>query len=458
MTATWYNKGDSAFGPARLRPFYAICQGIFTMGKMKQLTLATLLAIIALSAPGIAGAGQSNQFIGSGDSTPDSEYFRYDSMGITALKHLVANANGEDSLPSFSRTPVSQSQDAGCNDADSSQSSRPPRWTISAESIILDRVGGANRTLVERVPGIVSFSSVPTTPGTQALNSNDFQQGFSAGPRIGLIYHGDSGFDLELSYFQVDGWSTTGAIGPDNPPDWLVMRAPGSFFQTQDFTYQAMEWDYATELYNAEFNVRWNLSNRVTMLAGFRWLQLTENLQGTLAPVDRIQPLWKLNQNNNLFDVAQIENLPGVPVTGGFPPFWNTSTTNNLYGLQIGADGKIFERGRFSIGGLIKVGGYCNNAEESTGVSIFKVVRPSHASTNHAAFVGEAGLQCKYQVIKGLALKVGYEALWLEGVALAPGQIQETYTTSPATVTALGVNSDSGVFFHGPTAGLEYSF
>ena len=160
----------------------------------------------------------------------------------------------------------------------------------------------------------------------------------------------------------------------------------------------------------------------------------------------------------NLFDVARIENLPGIPATAAFPPFWNTSTTNNLYGLQIGADGKLFERGRFSIDGLIKVGGYWNHASESTGVSIEKVVYPSGASTDHAAFVGEAGLQCKYQVTRGLALKLGYEALWLYGVALAPGQIQETYETAPATVTALGVNSDSGVLFHGATAGLEFSF
>jgi hypothetical protein len=322
----------------------------------------------------------------------------------------------------------------------------------------LDRVGGASRTLVERVPGTVSFAKVPNTPGIQALNSNDLNQGFSPGLRLGLIRHGDSSFDLELSYFQVNGWNSSTAVGPDNPPSWLVMRAPGSFYQTQDFTYQAMQWDYATELYNAEANVRWNLSSRVTVLAGFRWLQLHDNLQGTIPPPDRIEPLWKMNQNNNLLDVARIENQPGKPATGEFPPFWNASTTNNLYGLQIGVDGKILECGDFSISGLVKVGGYYNQAAESTGVSIFKVVRPSDASTNHAAFVGETGLQCKYQVTKGLALKVGYEALWLAGVALAPGQIQETYTTSPDIVSALGVNSSSSVFFHGATAGLEYSF
>jgi len=368
------------------------------------------------------------------------------------------STDSRDLPPPLSQVPVDRPGDADRHDAGSPKSYSPLRWTVSAETIILDRVGGASRTLVERVPGTVSFSNVPTTPGTQALNSNDLNQGFSPGLRLGLIRHGDSSFDLELSYFQVNGWSSVSAVGPDNPPNWLVMKAPGSFYQTQDFTYQAMQWDYATELYNAEANLRWNLSSRVTILAGFRWLQLHENLQGTIPPPDRIEPLWKINQNNNLLDVARIENQPGVPATGEFPPFWNASTTNNLYGLQIGVDGKILECGRFSINGLVKVGGYYNHAAESTGVSIFKVVRPSDASTNHAAFVGEIGLQCKYRVTKGLALKVGYAALWLAGVALAPGQIQETYTTSPDIVSALGVNSSSSVLFHGATAGLEYSF
>ncbi len=341
-------------------------------------------------------------------------------LSITASAADQKNSTGqaaasEDSPPSFSQAPVDQSQGA------------PPRWTVSAGALILYRIGSVNRTLVERVPGTVPLPNLATTPGTEALNSSNFRQGFSPGGRIGVMRHGDSGYDLEASYFQTAGWSSAKSIGPDNPPDWLVMKAPGGFLQTQDHSYQAMAWDYDTKLFNAELNLRWNLSSRLTLLAGCRWVQLSENLQGSLDPLL------------------------------GFKPFWNTSTMNNLYGLQIGADGKIWERGRFSISGLIKAGAYLNHAQESTGVSIFKVLRPSSTTANRAAFVGEIGLQCKYQVTKGLGLKVGYEALWLEGVALAPKQIQETYLTPPDTVNALGVRS-SGVFFHGATASLAYSF
>ncbi len=307
-----------------------------------------------------------------------------------------------------------------------------PRWTVSVEAIVLERMGGVNRTLVERVPFSVPIPLVKTTPGAEAFNSSQFDQGFSAGPKIDLIYHGDSGYGAEFSYFNIANQSASKTIGPDNPVDWLVMRAPAPFYQTQDLPYQGMAWSATTNLYSAEANGRLALSSRVTVLAGFRWLQLNDNLLGTLTPVKII------------------------------PPFWNTSTANNLYGAQTGVEGKILEFGRFSLDGLIKIGVFDDDAVQSTGVSLEKVVYPSKASANRAAFVSEAGVQLKYQVTTGLALKAGYEALWLDGVALAPGQIQETIATEhirpPSTVSTLGVNCGSGILFQGFTAGLAYSF
>ena len=369
----------------------------------------------------------------------------------------IGGADTQAGAPGGALIGAGQQANQQGNDMDLSQSSRPPRWTVSAEVIVFDRVGTAKQTLVERVPGTVPFEDVPATTGTPALNSTNLNQGFSPGFRLGATYHVDSNYNLELSFFHISDWDSTRSIGPDNPLNWLVMRAPGGFFQTQDFAYQSMTWSYSTELYSTEFNVQKKISNRITMLVGFRWLQLHENLQGTIPPADIFQPTWKsTNPEYTLNDVANITTGTMAPA---YPPFWNTSTTNNLYGLQIGADGKLFERGRFSIDGLIKVGGYWNHASESTGVSIAKVVYNSGASTDHAAFIGEAGLQCKYQITSRLTLKLGYEALWLDGVALAPGQIQETYSTfAPVTVTARGVNSDSNVLFQGATAGLEFSF
>jgi len=365
---------------------------------------------------------------------------------LLATLSLPATALAGDLENSTSKLAVDQPESAS-------------RWTVSVEAVVLERTGGVNRTLVERVPGSVPFLLTSIASGPEAFNSNQFQQGFSAGPKIDLIYHGDSGYSAELSYFNIFNQTGTKAIGPDNPADWLVMKAPGGFWQTQDFPYQAMAWQDTTSLYSAEANGRLALSSRVTVLAGFRWFQLNDTLLGTLTPPDRTQPAWKngCTLTNCQLSLVTEGNLPA----GNYPAFWNTNVVNNLYGFQIGVDGKIWEFGRFSLGGQAKIGLFDDNAWQSAGVSVRKTVYSASATADNAAFAAEGALQLKYQVTGQLALKIGYEALWLDGIALAPGQIKETVTAStPSTASEhmLGVNSGSNVLFQGVTAGLEYSF
>jgi hypothetical protein len=192
-----------------------------------------------------------------------------------------------------------------------------PRWAVSAEAIVLGRIRGVNQTLVERVPGTVPFFNPPydtsTAPGVEASNSNQFRQGFSAGPKISLTYHDDSGYGVELSYFNIFDQSASKTIGPDNPPDWLVMKAPGIFWQTQDFSYQGMAWRATTNLYNVEANGRLDITSRVTLLAGVRWLQLNDDLEGTLTPEDRSEPTWKSNPLDRGY-----QSFSGRPA----PPGW----------------------------------------------------------------------------------------------------------------------------------------
>ena len=170
------------------------------------------------------------------------------------------------------------------------------------------------------------------------------------------------------------------------------------------------------------------------MLAGFRWINLGENLTGTLNPTT-------------------------FPWEQSYWNFWNTTTTNNLYGFQIGADGKLWERGRFSIDGLVKAGIFDNNAEQTTEVSVLtrnkygRRLRPTTPPSwrnrlavqvsSHPAASLRAGTKpsgCK--ALLGPRTNLGHLLLLL----------------IPKTVQALGVNCGSGVFYHGATAGLEYSF
>ena len=368
------------------------------------------------------------------------------------------SADGDGSFASSAQKPVDPPQSA-------------PRWTFSAEALVLGRTGGANQPLVGLLPGGMQFAATQNASAlaAEAFNSNQFWQGFSAGPKISVTYHDESGYGAEFSYFNIFTQSATKTVGPTNPADWLVMYAPGAFWQTQDFAYQGMAWKDATNLYNAEANGRLDLSPRVTLLGGLRWLQLNDELVGWLTPADRIAPTWKGPCLLPGASGCALSDVPNPPPGGSvviYPPFWTTSTQNNLYGAQIGVDAKLLELGRFSIDGVIKAGVFDNDAKQSTLVSMAKTLFPTQAAANHAAFVSEAALQAKYQLAKGLALKVGYEALWLDGVALAPGQIRETYTTSPSPASpstpvsarALGINCGSNVLFQGATVGLEFSF
>jgi len=378
----------------------------------RKLPATVLCTILVLSTTAAAVPGQT------GPATPSA---------------MTGNAEG--SLPPVPETTADRSQGAGCGDAGCNAPGCGPRWTASAEFMGWFRAGGANQTLVTTYPvtpppPAVNPPFVPGT-GTERLNSQDLNQSFAAGPKVDLTYHGDYGYDVELSFFEIDGWNSTAVVLPNGQSPSFA--APGGFIQTTDTATQAMGWEYASRLYNAELNARWALCPGVTMLAGFRWVEEWENLQGILTP----------------------------PALARKNPFWTTTTENDLYGFQIGGDWKIIERGRFSLSGLVKAGMFDNHAAETTGVSIYRKMYWESDATNQLAFLGDIGLEARYQLTPRLSLKAGYQAIWLEGVALAPGQIQKTFCNGDPLntyVQALGVNSGSGVLFHGATAGLEYSF
>ena len=343
-------------------------------------------------------------------------------------------------------------------------------WTVSIEAIALERSNSsASQTLVSRVPGSRSFLDTTTDAGTEAFNSREFRSGFPVGPRITVAYQQDLPYGWELSYFDVLNFNASRTTGPENPLNWYVMRAPGdfpSFWQTQDFPNQGMTWTSTTDLYSAELNVRSNHSGRLKLAAGFRWIRLNDGLAGSLTPSDTHEPAWKVSpypcgfgpDHPTLVEIDACAGAAGAPV-GGYPPFWVTHTTNNLFGLQFGAVGIVLESGRLSLAAGLKAGIYDNHATQSARVSMQKQVYYASATRNGAAFVGEGRVELRYPLAGGLQVKLGYELLWLDRVALASGQISQTYSgLQPTSETATGVNAGSSVLFQGGTLGLEFSF
>ena len=226
------------------------------------------------------------------------------------------------------------------------------------------------------------------------------------GPRISLIRQTEC-CDYEIVYFGIDGESGGVITEPNIPTDespivGQPVNQPGPI----------ASFGWGSRLYNVEANARWNPSCDLTLLAGFRWAQYQDEF------------------------AEEFE--------------FDKQTKNDLYGFQVGADACLWQRGCFSIQGLCKAGVYANHAEQTAMTTPISPEIPSihySVSGTHTDFIGEVGLQARYQITRRFALRAGYELLWLDGVCIS---------STPGLGVPLDMNST--VFYQGGTGGFEFSF
>jgi hypothetical protein len=239
------------------------------------------------------------------------------------------------------------------------------------------------------------------------------------GPEVSAIHHGQCGWDVEVAYFQVDGFDArTTASGPS----FLITDNAGTGFFVTDAGAS-----YRSALYSGEVNARRCVNEWLTLRAGFRMMELNERYHAE--GIGAVTPVL------DTFDI---------------------NTFNHLYGFQIGADAEAYNMGGpLLINVLCKAGIYGNFASQNsrridTGFSDNLVGAERH----QAAFLGEAGVVATYALTKCLAFRASWQVAWLEGVALAPEQIgANDFSSQSAYVDAHG-----GVFYYGCGMGLEYRF
>ncbi len=126
-------------------------------------------------------------------------------------------------------------------------------------------------------------------------------------------------------------------------------------------------------------------------------------------------------------------------------------TSNNLYGGQIGGDWKqVFGNG-FGIALGAQAGVFAARTEFDATANFpgLPTLGTSTASTR-ASFIGEIGLVGTYNLTPYLQVRAGYQVMWVEGIALAPDQVNSANFIGTSSVSNRG-----GVFLHGAVAGLE---
>jgi hypothetical protein len=281
-----------------------------------------------------------------------------------------------------------------------------PRWTFTAEGIVMERTPTRNRAM---------FTPYPTIGGS--LNAQDLNFPVAYGPKVSAIRHADCGWDLEVGYFQLDGFRARTAVPGISG---MVTDSSGATLFTTDG--EAL---YDSALYNGEVNVRRQCNDWFTFLAGFRMVELDER-----------------------YNAAGLEQTLLNSVS--------TRTLNHLYGLQIGADMEVYNMGGpLRINTLCKAGVFGNTAtQDYQRIQGGAVDAVYSADRNQASFLGEAGVVATYALTKRLAFRASAEAMWLTGVALAPEQLGSVDLRHQTA----SVNTTGAVFYYGGSLGLEYRF
>lgn len=288
-----------------------------------------------------------------------------------------------------------------------------PLWTARVGAIFLNR-GGPRSTVM------VDDGSSPL------LYSGQYDFNIPWGMEVDAIRHNinGTGWGIEGRYFGVSnfnaGTSATYPFGAE-VPYINPIGATGYSPTTMNSSYET------SHLLNFELNARKQVNPDLQYLVGFRYFGFNEAVGINLA-----------SDPFSYYSNHQI------------------GASNHLYGVQIGADKRLWQHGRFQLEGIVKAGLYGNQSSNNVVAVVQDEVGDrysSSASQTQAAFLGEIGLTGLYKLTNHLAFRATYQALWLEGIALAPNQIG---TSDPLNGTG-SVNNNSGVVFHGAFLGLEYT-
>ena len=126
------------------------------------------------------------------------------------------------------------------------------------------------------------------------------------------------------------------------------------------------------------------------------------------------------------------------------------STQNDMFGIQVGVD-MTHQRNWWNVGFKSRVGGFVNYAESIADVTVIDnsfVTLPGdrheRATDQALMFLGELGLFANWQLRSNMVVRVSWDVLYMQGMALAPEQI--TFNPSdPPRINVTGFTITQGL-------------
>jgi hypothetical protein len=278
-----------------------------------------------------------------------------------------------------------------------------PCWRFTIDGLVM------RREHMDTVPLVVDSAT-----GATLLDADDIGLSHRGGLRLSAarqIFNPCN--DIEFEFFWIDQWSAFATT--DIPGAQITMY--GANFGTSPLTL-----GYGNDLYSVELNWRraWGYG-RIKTLLGLRFMEIDENAS--------------------------------VLDAGSLPPLFLGDIDNHLIGLQIGVEGILYQSCRWEIEGGCKMGVYANSADFDAAFPQAGPAATFHAADDHTSFAAELWLGANYCVTDRLSLRAGYQALWIEGVAVLPEQLDDL------AVPLVGdLDMGGSPFYHGLYFGAQFDW
>jgi hypothetical protein len=329
-----------------------------------------------------------------------SPFMAQDSAVVPASAE-TAELSGTAASPTASAA-AGQNSSGCCDDGSSCMDCCTPLWNVSLGEVILHR----NRPSDGAIVGVLPSGSPAFSRGS------DFDPGWDAGPEITIARRIGCDNAVEVRYFNCYGGASTQFVTPSAFIGAGFTGPGGTLFVGHDFT----------KLDSFEINCRHQAWDQLVLLAGFRALDLRDDLS------------YKINS---------------TVATGEY--FYD----NHMYGGQLGADWALMRPDNpLQFGVMLKAGVY-GNADHG-GITQIVGNTPVQSFLGQgatAAFVGEFDFLASYNFTDHIAVHGGYQLLWLTNLALSPDAASRSLV-NPALLRT--VSDDGRLFYNGATVGVDF--
>ena len=299
-------------------------------------------------------------------------------------------------------------------------------WYANTDGIALQRIFSGQ--------GPAAYLGLTST-GSVALSQQSLDDPFQAGFQM-LVGHtfGDSPYQAEVSYFWLNPLDTSAQAADPTGNLYSPFTNFGSPPDARVDNDSLVQIHLVSRLEGGEINLKSKLSlpegdPTIILLCGVRYIGLREDFDYSSVPTGNANPVSIHAHTNNSLWGPQI----GGQVAYGYHDVW------------LDVEGKA---------------AICDNESDRDLTANINGTSATHPrlEKSNTAMVADIKAAIVWRPTSALTARIGYQALWIDEVALAARNFASDVTTLTDAASEPPINSRGTLIYHGPFAGLQLSW